>query len=85
MEDPTIKKSLTVHREFPWWAKFFTEHGERLIFALLALIMAGIYAMLNKLFPAMPGEVKAIIIGIAMLFYNKVRSPKNGNPPKPIP
>ena len=52
-----------------WFTKFWGAHGERLMFALFALSLAGImhkYLSLGK-------EANVIIIGIATLCVNKMR------------
>jgi len=51
-----------------WITPFWDKHGERLTFATLALCLAGVmyYIKLDK-------EANTIIIGIAMLFFNKAR------------
>ena len=56
-----------------WFEGFWNEHGERLIFAGLAL---GLAALLHKM--GLKAQSEVIIIGIAMLFYNKVRTGKIG-------
>jgi len=58
-----------------WIKKFWGTHGDRLTFATLALCLAGFmhyYLNLDK-------EANTIIIGIAMLFFNKARGTSNGN------
>jgi len=51
-----------------WFKGFWNKHGERLSFAMFALSLAGVmyYLKLDK-------EANTIIIGIAMLFFNKAR------------
>ena len=51
---------------------FVNEHGERLVFMLLATAFG--LAFLTS--PEMQGEAKTILIGVAMLCYNKARSTK---------
>ena len=55
-----------------WSIRFWTEHGDRLIFMFIAALIAVAF-MLSGL-----GELaeagKVILIGIAMLCYNKARS-----------
>jgi len=68
------------------WAKnFWNKHGERLVFAAFALGMsAGMWLWLD-----LKPEAKTIIVGIAMLFFNKVRgngvSQPPAQPPAPAP
>ena len=51
-----------------WMKAFLTNHGERLTFAVLALFLAGVMYLLK-----LEKEANTIIIGIAMLFFNKSR------------
>lgn len=51
-----------------WATKFWNTHGERLIFAALALGLAAVLYNID-----MQAEAKTILVGIAMLFFNKVR------------
>ena len=52
-----------------WITAFWGRHGDRLVFATLALALAGtMYYALD-----LGAESKTIIIGIAMLFFNKAR------------
>ena len=66
-----------------WAMNFWKEHGGRLIFMAIATVfgVAFYYAM-----PDMQGEAKAILVGVAMLAYNKARSngvaPSEPEPPK---
>ena len=53
-----------------WWIKFWENHGDRISFSILALLLAFI---LYYLIPEAQGEAKAIIIGVAMNFFNKTR------------
>ena len=53
-----------------WFTTFWDEHGERLVFAGLALGLAAVFWFM----PDMKGEAKTIMIGIAMLFFNKART-----------
>ena len=52
-----------------WFIAFWNTHGERLTFALMALSLAGIMRYLK-----LEAESNTIIIGIAMLLFNKTRS-----------
>ena len=51
-----------------WINKFWGNHGERLVFAGLALLLAGAMYGLK-----LEAEAKTILIGMAMLFFNKAR------------
>ena len=51
-----------------WCNKFWSNHGERLTFAILALLLSGVMYTLK-----LEKEANTIIIGIAMLFFNKSR------------
>ena len=51
-----------------WMKAFLANHGERLTFAVLALSLAGVMYFLE-----LDKEANTIIIGIAMLFFNKSR------------
>ena len=55
-----------------WATKFWGNHGERLTFAGLALFLAAIMRFLE-----LSAESNTIIIGIAMLFFNKTRGTSN--------
>lgn len=59
-----------------WFIKFWNSHGERLTFASLALSIATAMYFLN-----LKAEANTIIIGLAMLFFNKARG-TNGTQPK---
>jgi len=56
-----------------WTIKFWSSHGERLTFAGLALSLAVIMRFIE-----LSDESNVIIIGIAMLFFNKTRGTSNG-------
>jgi len=59
-----------------WSEDFWNRHGERLVFAFLALSLATVFYFLE-----MKAEAKTIYVGIAMLFFNKTRGtnePKKG-------
>ncbi len=61
-----------------WFNRFWTDHGTRLVFMGLAATLATVFigSGVEKMVSA--GEV--ILIGIAMLLYNKARSsPKPDN------
>ena len=51
-----------------WFKTFWGNHGDRLTFASLALALSGVmyWIKLDK-------EANTILIGIAMLFFNKAR------------
>lgn len=52
-----------------WLTSFWNEHGERLVFAGLAVLFAfGFY------FVGMEEEANVIFIGLAMMFFNKART-----------
>ena len=51
-----------------WVIEFWNRHGERLVFAGLALLLATVLYFLK-----MEAEAKTILIGMAMLFFNKAR------------
>ena len=55
-----------------WFKRFWNTHGDRLIFAVFAL---GLATTLYNL--EMKAEAKTIYVGIAMLFFNKVRGTNN--------
>ena len=57
-----------------WLNKFWGAHGERIIFAVLALILAGIMYQIK-----LEKEANTIIIGVAMLCYNKSRGANGKN------
>ena len=54
-----------------WFERFWGEHGDRVIFMVLATTFGGVF---YYLMPDMKGEAKTILIGVAMLCYNKARS-----------
>jgi len=56
-----------------WTIEFWNRHGERLTFAGLALSLAAIMRFLG-----LSAESNTIIIGIAMLFFNKTRGTSEG-------
>ena len=51
-----------------WINKFWSSHGERLVFAGLALLLSAVMYFLGLV-----AEAKTILIGMAMLFFNKAR------------
>jgi len=62
------------------WAKiFWDKHGERLIYAFLALSIAVVMYQVD-----LKKEANTIIIGVATLFVNKMRS-GNGAPTPEVP
>ena len=58
-----------------WFKEFWVGHGERIIFMTIATIFAGIFYFYV---PDMKGEAKTILVGLAMLCFNKARG--NGSP-----
>ena len=56
-----------------WFNKFWHTHGERLVFAILALGLSGVMYQLD-----LDKEANTILIGIAMLFFNKSRGTNGG-------
>jgi len=58
-----------------WFEHFLKNHGERLIFSFMALSLGGIFYWV---IPDMQGEAKTILIGIAMLWFNKARGGNGG-------
>ena len=52
-----------------WTIEFWNKHGDRLTFAMFALILAEIMYFALNLKP----QAETIIIGIDMLFFNKSR------------
>ena len=64
-----------------WANKFWMEHGDRLTFMFIATLFGLAF---YKLFPDMKGEAKTILIGVAMLCYNKARSITNAGKENPV-
>ena len=62
-----------------WIVKFWNTHGERLIFATLALSLAAVMRYIT-----LEAESNTIIIGIAMLFFNKTRGTNGGSKNEPV-
>jgi len=60
-----------------WVTKFWTTHGERLVFMGMATVFGLAFWFY---FPDMKGEAKTILIGIAMLLFNKARGPIDKEP-----
>lgn len=58
-----------------WTKQFWQKHGERLVFMLMAFILSLVFWFG---FPDMKDAAKTILIGIAMLCFNKARSGGNG-------
>jgi len=56
-----------------WGIEFWNRHGERLVFATLALVLSTVLYKLK-----MEAEAKTILIGMAMLFFNKARGTNEG-------
>ena len=65
-----------------WAMNFWKEHGGRLIFMSIATAFGAVFYFTTD----MQGEAKAILVGVAMLAYNKARSngvaPSEPEPPK---
>ena len=60
-----------------WGERFWDNHGERLTFAAMAVIMACFFlivGMKNEELKEFIGAGTTILIGVAMLFFNKTRS-----------
>ena len=53
-----------------WINKFINNHGERLVFSVLALSLSAVMWGLG-----LKEQAQTILIGIAMLFFNKSRGP----------
>ena len=74
-----------------WLQRFWDNHGERLIFAVLAIIMATVFLIVglqNEALKEFVGAGTTILIGVAMLFFNKTRSetkPPKPQEPEPLP
>ncbi len=65
-----------------WATRFWYEHGDRTVF------MAGATAFALAFYffmPDMKGEAKTILIGVAMLLFNKARSGASEEPPPEKP
>ena len=57
-----------------WFKRFWTDHGDRLFFMGLATIFGvGFLAISKYTSLDMMGEGKTILIGIAMICFNKAR------------
>jgi len=64
-----------------WFLDFWSKHGERQTFAFEASVMAIVFVIVGMRYEpleSMVGVGVTILTGVAMLFFNKVRSP-NGN------
>ena len=74
-----------------WMQRFWDNHGERLIFAALAITMATVFLIVglqNDALKEFVGAGTTILIGVAMLFFNKTRSvepPRKGRKEDPEP
>jgi len=55
-----------------WAVKFWKKHGDRVVFLSLAMSLAGAFMF----FPDLKETGKTILIGGAMLLFNKARSPE---------
>jgi len=53
-----------------WFKKFWEKHGDRIAFAGAATAFGVVF---YYIMPDMKGEAKTILIGVAMLFFNKAR------------
>ena len=62
-----------------WAIEFWNSHGERLVFATLALSLAVVMRYIT-----LEAESNTIIIGIAMLFFNKTRGTNGGSKNEPV-
>ena len=51
-----------------WFNEFWGAHGERLVYMVIALMLAGLIHYMGLV-----AEAKVIYIGLAMLAYNKAR------------
>ena len=58
-----------------WSVQFWKKHGERMVFMLIAFVLALVFWFG---FTDMQGEAKTIMIGIAMLCFNKARGRNGG-------
>ena len=56
-----------------WLKKFWDNHGERLVFVALTLILGAIIA---KVFPDLKDKVSGVCLMVLGLLFNKARSPK---------
>ena len=54
-----------------WLTRFWNEHGDRIIFMLGATCFGGYFYAFTQ---DMQGEGKTILIGVAMLLFNKART-----------
>jgi len=61
-----------------WALKFWLNHGTRIIFGMAATAFGVVFYFI----PNMQGEAKTILIGVAMLCFNKARG-ENGKPAEP--
>ncbi|MEW6427310.1 MAG: hypothetical protein AB1568_04665 [Thermodesulfobacteriota bacterium] len=52
-----------------WGRRFWTDHGDRLVFAAIATSFGIAFFCL----PDMRGEGKTLLVGVAMLAFNKAR------------
>lgn len=55
-----------------WAMKFLDKHGERLIFGMIATIMATAFRFIGLIEAS-----NVILTGVAMLMFNKTRGPEN--------
>jgi len=76
IKEDIIESRLPV--EPKWINKFWTRHGDRLVFAGFAIALAEIMYFALGLKP----QAETIIIGIAMLFFNKARGTNGGSDAK---
>ena len=64
-----------------WGVRFWADHGSRLIFGAIATAFGVAFYFM----PDMQGEAKTILIGVAMLAYNKARSEPGAKANTPTP
>lgn len=57
-----------------WTKRFFEDHGDRLVFMLIATVFGVYFLMVVD----MAGEGKTLLIAVATLALNKARSKHNG-------
>jgi len=76
-----LKEDIIKFRtEVKWATAFWNRHGDRLTFAAFALVLAEVMYFALSL----EAEAKTIIIGIAMLFFNKARGTNGGGKNEPV-
>ena len=68
-----------------WLQGFWNSHGERMVFAFVATIFGVGFIILGIKVPILKefiGAGTTILIGVAMLFFNKTRSPEKKEVPQ---